>query len=92
VDKVCNIRGRAGEAGWRLSFSARKPRSVGRWPLRSFGAIGDDWVKTARSAILPLPCVITGETNYLINPAHPDFGKIKIGKPEPFSFDPRLLT
>jgi RES domain-containing protein len=55
-------------------------------------AIGDDWVKTARSALLALPSVITGETNYLINPAHPDFGKIKIGKPEPFTFDPRLLV
>ena len=54
--------------------------------------IGDVWVKTARSALLALPSVITGETNYLINPAHPSFAKIKIGKPEPFTFDPRLLT
>jgi RES domain-containing protein len=54
--------------------------------------IGDDWVKAARSAVLALPSVITSETNYLINPAHPDFAKIKIGKPEPFTFDPRLLT
>jgi RES domain-containing protein len=54
-------------------------------------AIGDDWVKTARSALLALPSVITGETNYLINPAHSGFGKIKIGKPEPFTFNPRLL-
>jgi RES domain-containing protein len=54
--------------------------------------IGDAWAKTARSALLALPSIITGETNYLINPAHPDFAKIKIGKPEPFTFDPRLLT
>jgi RES domain-containing protein len=54
--------------------------------------IGNDWVKTARSALLALPSVITGEINYLINPAHSDFAKIKIGKPEPFTFDPRLLT
>jgi RES domain-containing protein len=54
--------------------------------------IGDVWAKTARSALLALPSVITGETNYLINPAHPDFAKIKFGKPEPFTFDPRLLT
>lgn len=53
--------------------------------------IGDAWVKTARSALLALPSVITRETNFLINPAHPDFAKIKIGKPEPFTFDPRLL-
>lgn len=54
--------------------------------------IGDAWVKTARSAILALPSVLTGETNYLLNPAHPDFKKISIGKPEPFTFDSRLLT
>jgi RES domain-containing protein len=54
--------------------------------------IGDQWVKQARSALLALPSVITGETNYLINLAHPDFGKIKIGRPVPFTFDARLLS
>lgn len=54
--------------------------------------IGDVWVKEARSAVLELPSVIVpGEPNYLLNPAHPDFKKIVIGKSEPFSFDPRLL-
>jgi RES domain-containing protein len=53
--------------------------------------IGDAWVKEGRSVLLALPSVITGETNYLINPAHPGFGKIKFGKHEPFTFDPRLL-
>jgi RES domain-containing protein len=54
--------------------------------------IGDLWVKAARSAVLELPSVIIpGEPNYLLNPAHPDFRKIVIGKPEPFTFDPRLL-
>ena len=61
-------------------------------PPPSTKSIGDDWVKAARSAVLALPSVITGETNYLLNPAHPDFKKITIGKPEPFAFDPRLLT
>jgi RES domain-containing protein len=53
--------------------------------------IGDDWVRSTRSVVLALPSVITRETNYLINPVHPDFGKIETGKPEPFTFDPRLL-
>jgi RES domain-containing protein len=61
-------------------------------PSHSTKVIGDTWVQEARSAVLALPSVITGETNYLINPAHPDFKKITIGKPEPFVFDPRLLT
>jgi len=54
--------------------------------------IGDHWVKAARSAVLALPSVITGDINFLLNPAHPDFKKIVLGKPEPFVFDPRLLT
>jgi len=49
-------------------------------------------LKAARSAVLALPSVITGDTNFLLNPAHPDFNKIIIGRPEPFVFDPRLLT
>ncbi|SRR5881394_459212 len=61
-------------------------------PPPSTKTIGDDWVKAARSAMLALPSVITGETNYLLNPAHPDFKKITIGRPEAFVFDPRLLT
>lgn len=61
-------------------------------PPPSTKAIGDLWTKQARSAVLELPSVIIpGESNYLLNPAHPDFNKIVIGKPEPFSFDPRLL-
>ena len=61
-------------------------------PPPSTQAVGDRWVKEARSAVLELPSVIVrGETNYLLNPAHPDFRKIKIGPAEPFAFDPRLL-
>jgi hypothetical protein len=30
------------------------------------------------------------ERNYLLNPAHPDFARIKRGAIEPFSLDPRL--
>ena len=61
-------------------------------PPPSTKDIGDTWVMEARSAVLDIPSVlIPGEANYLLNPAHPDFKKIVIGKPEPFSFDPRLL-
>ena len=62
-------------------------------PPPSSKAVGDGWVWEARSAVLALPSVlISGEPNYLLNPAHPDFKKISIGKPEPFAFDPRLLA
>ncbi len=55
---------------------------------QSFGA---EWVQAQRSVALRVPsAVVPGEFNYLLNPAHPKSGKVKIGKPEPFSFDQRL--
>ncbi len=61
-------------------------------PPQSSKAIGDAWVRAARSAVLALPSVIiSGEFNYLFNPAHPDFKRIYIGKPQRFTFDPRLF-
>jgi RES domain-containing protein len=61
-------------------------------PPPSTAEIGDRWVKESRSAVLELPSVIIpAEPNYLLNPAHSDFKRIRIGKPTSFSFDPRLI-
>ena len=61
-------------------------------PPPSTAEIGDRWVRESRSAVLELPSVIIpAEPNYLLNPAHSDFKRIRIGKPAPFSFDPRLI-
>lgn len=55
--------------------------------------IGDQWIEERRSLALDVPSAILPiETIYLINPEHPDFDKISIQKPEPFSFDDRLLA
>lgn len=52
---------------------------------------GDYWARSLSSAVLAVPSVVTpGEWNYLLNPAHPDFGKIRIGEPQAFRPDPRL--
>jgi len=62
-------------------------------PPQSCKAVGDRWVRGTHSAVLALPSVIIpGELNYLLNPAHPDFKRISIGKPRNFTFDPRLLA
>ncbi len=54
--------------------------------------MGDAWVAGALSVALKVPSVVVpGESNYLINPGHRSFGKLKIGAPEPFEFDPRML-
>jgi RES domain-containing protein len=55
-------------------------------------AIGDRWVAEGRSLILRVPsAIIPAAANFLINPAHPEFGKVVIGRPERFGFDARLL-
>jgi len=54
-------------------------------------AIGDRWVADARSALLRVPSVvIPNEVNYVLNPSHPDFGRVRIGTAIPFPFDSRL--
>jgi hypothetical protein len=35
--------------------------------------------------------IIPSAANFLINPSHSDFGNVVIGRPERFTFDPRLL-
>lgn len=53
--------------------------------------IGTDWVHGNKSAVLRVPsAIIDSEFNFLLNPLHPDFKKIKIGKAEQFKFDSRI--
>jgi RES domain-containing protein len=56
-------------------------------------AVGDRWVAEERSAALCVPSVIVPrEFNYVLNPAHRDFPKIRIGAATAFPFDARLVT
>jgi RES domain-containing protein len=58
----------------------------------TLAALGDAWVRERRSAILLVPsAVVPSENNVLLNPNHPDAGRIAYRSPAPFSFDPRLL-
>lgn len=53
--------------------------------------LGDRWAAERRSAVLKVPSVvIPGEINFIINPRHPDFGRLAIGAPQRFEFDSRL--
>ncbi len=54
-------------------------------------ALGDAWAKALESAVLEVPSVvIPSESNFLLNPAHEGFARIRINPPVPFTFDPRL--
>ncbi len=55
--------------------------------------IGDNFVARNSACILQVPsAIVPGEFNYLINPDHPDFSKIKIVERFTFPFDDRLFN
>jgi len=55
-------------------------------------SIGAQWLRELRSAVLVVPsAVVPAECNFLINPLHTDFQRIRLGQPEPLETDLRLL-
>lgn len=55
-------------------------------------AAGDRWLQNASGLALAVPsALVPVEENFLLNPAHPVFAKLKVSPPLPFPFDPRLL-
>jgi RES domain-containing protein len=74
-----------------LDRKALPPRWRAHPPPPAMRAIGDRFVAEGRHAFLRVPSVvIPQESNYVINPAHPDFAKSRIGEAIPFPFDERL--
>lgn len=64
---------------WRVEPS---PESIKR--------IGSDWIAAGSGALLRVPSVLLpAESNFLVNLAHADFQRLRISKPESFSFNPR---
>ncbi len=54
---------------------------------------GDQWARERSSVGLLVPsAVMHAEKNLLINPAHPDFSKVRVLEPEEEALDPRLFT
>jgi RES domain-containing protein len=55
-------------------------------------SFGDLWIRDGRALVLRVPsALIPNESNYLINPRHPDAARVRIVAVHSFSFDPRLL-
>ena len=54
--------------------------------------VGTAWIRRGNSLLLRvLSIVIPEEHNYLVNPAHVDFPRLRVGKARRFDFDPRLF-
>ena len=55
-------------------------------------AIGAEWASKRKAAVLAVPsAIVPRESNYLVNPLHPAFKRIKIGKPSTVETDLRLI-
>jgi len=53
--------------------------------------VGDSWILSNSSLLLRVPSkIIPGEYNFLVNPKHSDFDKLKIVDISPFAFDSRI--
>ena len=54
-------------------------------------AIGQGWLEAGRTLALRVPSVVVpAEPNFLLNPAHPEFSRVRLAaEPEWFSFDER---
>jgi RES domain-containing protein len=60
-------------------------------PLDATRDIGTNWAAGLATAVLSVPsAVIPQERNYILNPAHTDFARIRFYSPIPFHFDDRL--
>jgi RES domain-containing protein len=54
-------------------------------------AIGDAWAAAGTSVALRVSStLVPAESNFLLNPRHAEFKTLRIFKPLPFRFDPRL--
>lgn len=58
---------------------------------RTCQSLGSQWISSNASLLLQVPSsIIPDEKNYLINPAHKDFTKVKIIDRQNFYFDQRI--
>lgn len=77
---------------------ASLPRNWAEFPAPiETQSVGDSWIRSRSSVALRIPsAVFQGvpagilETNYLLNPNHPDFSRIEVGPFQSLRLDPRL--
>lgn len=73
---------------------AKLPKNWSRYPAPiELAEMGTRWAGKGNSAALRVPSSVTpgGEgCNYILNPAHQDFSKIKIISVSPYKFDARV--
>jgi RES domain-containing protein len=79
-----------------IAISRLRPRDLpADWrrypPPEALAALGTEWVRRGLTAIMAVPsAVVAQELNYLLNPSHADFRRLRIRRPAPFRFDERM--
>jgi RES domain-containing protein len=77
-----------------LAVEGVTPADLPGWDSQSFEAaraFGNRWYDERRTPVLMVPSIVTlVERNVLINQEHPDFGRIRAGKPQAVKWDARL--
>ena len=69
------------------------PRNWHKLRDESLKKFGDRWIGKGETVALHVPsAAVRGEWNVLLNPAHPDFRRLKIQHPKPFEFDLRMFS
>ncbi len=63
------------------------------WPAIAYTkALGDAFIQENKYCVLKVPsALINGDFNFLINPFHPEFNKVKIIENTSFAINPRML-
>jgi RES domain-containing protein len=60
-------------------------------PPSQLQVLGGEWLERGETAVLRVPsAIVTEEWNYLLNPLHANFRKLRISTPEPFNLDQRV--
>jgi RES domain-containing protein len=91
-DKFHAFRATWDESLMRTMDSKKLPKG---WNMQPPGlvskSIGDEWIRSERSAVLALPSIVIPlERTFLLNPKHRDFAKIQIKDSGTFALDARL--
>lgn len=80
------------EPGNLVTIDLRKLKSNWKDDIAYGQFIGDEFLSARQSLVLKVPSsIIDQENNFMINPLHPDAGKIKIRSSKNFIFDKRLF-
>ena len=80
-NKILEIKEKQLPSDWRMLPAPARLRKI-----------GDSFVRNREYLALKIPSVILpGEFNYLLNPEHPDFKKIRVIKTNKISVDERLV-